>query len=98
MKDVLTNYTLGVRKFILKITDSDSLDYRRGLLTIYWYCDLLLRIIFYAVVFAIVALIAWFYFDQETFCDFFTSVYNTLNFLFSQKFILTTDVIQKCNN
>jgi hypothetical protein len=34
MEEVLRNYVLGVRKYILKITDSDSLEFRRGLLTV----------------------------------------------------------------
>lgn len=97
MEDVLTNYTLGVRKFILKITDEDSLAYRRGLLTIYWYLDLLLRLIFYAVTIAIVCLVFFFIFDRETFCNYFNDVFNTLKFLFSQNFLLDSNTIDKCN-
>lgn len=34
MEEVLKNYVLGVRKFILKINDTDSLELRRGILTL----------------------------------------------------------------
>lgn len=98
MEDVLINYTLGVRKFILKITDEDSLAYRRGLLTIYWYLDLFLRLIFYGVSIGIICLVCFFFYDQETFCNYFSDVFNTLKFLFSQNFLLDSNTIDKCNH
>ena len=98
MEEVLVNYTIGVRKFILKITDEDSLAYRRGLLTIYWYLDLLLRLIFYAVSIGIICLIFFFFYDQETFCNYFNDVFNTLKFLFSQNFLLDSNTIDKCSH
>lgn len=97
MEDVLRHYTLGTRKFILKLSDSDSLDFRRGLLTIYWYCDLLLRLIFYAIVAIIAGLVFFFIYDRETFCDYFTDIFNTFKFLFSHNFLLKSDTIERCN-
>lgn len=97
MKEVLRNYTLGVRKFILNIKDEDSLDFRRGLLTIYWHCDLLARLILYAVIIGIIALTLFFIFDPETFCNFFHDIFNTLKFFVSHKLVLSQDVIEKCN-
>lgn len=97
MEDVLINYTLGVRKYILNIKDIDSLDFRRGLLTLYWYCDLLLRLIFYAVFLIIAGLVLFYVLEPETFCSFFRDVFNTLRFFFSHKLVLSEDIIEKCN-
>lgn len=97
MEDVLTNYTLGVRKYILNIKDEDSLDFRRGLLTLYWYCDLVARLILYAVILGIAGLVLLYILDPDTFCSFFYDVFNTLRFFFSNKLVLSRDIIEKCN-
>lgn len=97
MEDVLTNYTLGVRKYILNIKDIDSLNFRRGLLTMYWYIDLLVRLILYAVLLGIAGLALFYILDPDTFCSFFYDAFNTLRFFFSNKIVLSRDLIEKCN-
>ncbi|KAG5669115.1 hypothetical protein PVAND_017011 [Polypedilum vanderplanki] len=97
MEEVLRNYVLGVRKFILKITDTDSLEFRRGLLTLYWYVDLLVLIIFYAVAFAVILLLLLFLFDREGFLKIFNDLFKSFMFLAQNNFVIKDEVLEKCN-
>lgn len=97
MENVLTHYALGTRKCILNLKDEDSLNFRRGLLTLYWHCDLAARLILYAVFLCITGLFLFYILDPDTFCNFFYDAFNTLRFFFSNKLVLSRDLIEKCN-
>jgi len=98
MKLYAKNQVLGTRKYIQKLNDEDSLQFRRGLLRLFWHLDRFVRIVFYLILLIVGICIVMLIYDKDYLIDLIVDIYYSAKFLIRNNLVIRRGVIARCNS